>query len=73
MATEHTSNPNHQVACEAHGRRCPVCSGNDWDIPCAFPREQPLGCWRTRRFALSPEEAVKLSIELGILEYDWYR
>lgn len=29
--------------------RCPVCSGNDGDAPCAYTTEKPAGCLRAKR------------------------
>lgn len=31
--------------------RCPVCGGNDANVPCAYPGDNPPGCLRAWRLA----------------------
>lgn len=33
---------------------CPVCNGNDGDMPCAYPTERPVGCLRAARLSAAP-------------------
>jgi len=36
-------------ASEPPPKSCPVCNGNDRDLPCAYPSEGQAGCLRDRR------------------------
>jgi hypothetical protein len=35
------------------GKLCPVCNGNDGDVPCAYPSEGKQGCLMEARRAIS--------------------
>lgn len=38
---------------------CPVCNGNDYDVPCAYSTERPTGCWRAYRLGLAARPKVE--------------
>jgi hypothetical protein len=44
--------------------RCPICGGNDWDIPCANPTERLPDCPRTKRLSTRPETSPPPSPKL---------
>jgi hypothetical protein len=34
---------------------CPICYGNDADVPCAYTTERKAGCLRVKRLGLEPK------------------